>query len=414
MLFDLRSLVPVLSCILLAGCGNFVRLADDVREIRSELRIISGRIFSADCPSCPIVMTVIGGNDGLHVQNFRVLERSGDFRVTGKGNSKWLFLFQDINKDSVYQDTEKSRLLEIDSILIKNGNIDVGLLNIDTQFEGDLPVRFSSLFSLRGNGLDKIDIQLGEVVEISDVRFDEDSAEMGVWEPLGFMKTKRAGIFFLEDFDQSKTPVLLVHGINGSPRNFKKFIDKIDRNKYQVWVLNYPSGLDLKALGDALMGLLAELNHRYSFKQLHIISHSMGGLLVRELLSVCAQGKSCHYINHVVSISAPFGGIPFLGEWINNSRITVPVWKNLYSDGEFISGLFKHRIPENIESTLIFGFMNSSTLDRESGDGVIPLRSQLAMEAQLEAQLVRGFNEDHESILLNEAMIDLILQRISD
>jgi len=53
--------------------------------------------------------------------------------------------------------------------------------------------------------------------------------------------------------------VLFVHGINGTPRDFKAIIQGLDRKSFQPWVLDYPSGLDLRALGDGLVGILAEL-----------------------------------------------------------------------------------------------------------------------------------------------------------
>lgn len=48
--------------------------------------------------------------------------------------------------------------------------------------------------------------------------------------------------------------------------------------------------------------------------------------------------------------------------------------------------------------------------DSESSDGVINLSSQLRMEAQEQASQVRGYDEDHVSILTNESVIAQVNQ----
>ena len=72
------------------------------------------------------------------------------------------------------------------------------------------------------------------------------------------LKEGYAGIYFLEPYAKDKTPVLFVHGIGGSPRDLEDIIAALDRRRFQPWLMNYPSGLDIRALGDGLVGLLAE------------------------------------------------------------------------------------------------------------------------------------------------------------
>lgn len=277
-------------------------------------------------------------------------------------------------------------------------------LNTALALKRPAPVGLENIFDLRGTSLGQIDVQLGVVGNLSDARFSPEAATMGMWEPVGYMKAGRAGVFFLEPYDPARTPVLFVHGIRGTPRSFSGIIDALDRSRFQAWVLNYPSGLDLRALGDGLVGLLAELRHRYGFGTLHIVSHSMGGLLVREYLAECARAGGCEYVGSVVSISTPFAGIAAMGSWLEYARVVMPVWRNLAPDGPFLRDLFALPLPSGVSYHLLFGYRNASALSRGSGDGVIPLESQLRLAAQNEAVAVRGFNEDHVSILGNEAL----------
>ncbi len=62
--------------------------------------------------------------------------------------------------------------------------------------------------------------------------------------------------------------------------------------------------------------------------------------------------------------------------------------------------------PEELPHHLVFGYRNTSRISSRSGDGTIPLESQLRAEAQQQAVSLRGFDEDHTSILANPQLGD--------
>jgi len=93
---------------------------------------------------------------------------------------------------------------------------------------------------------------VGEVVSLSDARFDLAVAESGLWRPYDFIYKVHPGVYFLEPYAPEKTPVLFVHGINGSPAQFDFLIDRLDRERFQPWVYSYPSGAQLDASADLL------------------------------------------------------------------------------------------------------------------------------------------------------------------
>lgn len=386
---------------LLTGCGNVARLAADIRESSQQLRVVSGTLASGRCPDCEWIVVVLGDVRGEKLHNFRVFEQAGRFRLAALRDSRYLFAFQDINRDFSYQPGEPAVWHDLDPEQMAQGTPAEVALQVSTNLLRPAPAGLEDIFGLRGSSLGQIDVQLGVVSALEAPRFSPESATMGMWEPVGFMKAGRAGVFFLEPYDPRRIPVLFVHGIRGTPRSFAGIIEALDRTRFQAWVLNYPSGLDLRALGDGLVGLLAELRHRHGFGTLHIVAHSMGGLLVREYLAECARAGGCDYVSHVVSISTPFAGISALGSWLEYTRVVMPVWRNLTPDGPFLRDLFALPLPSGVSYHLLFGYRNVAALSRSSGDGVIPLESQLRSAAQSEAVAVRGFNEDHVSILGN-------------
>jgi len=80
-------------------------------------------------------------------------------------------------------------------------------------------------------------------------------------------------------------------------------------------------------------------------------------------------------------------------------------------DGPFIKNLYREKLSENVDFKLIFTYNNSE--DGPSGDGRVPLEKQLRAEAQNEATSVRGFDEDHISILSSKeatAYINTLLE----
>ena len=74
----------------------------------------------------------------------------------------------------------------------------------------------------------------------------------------------------------------------------------------------------------------------------------------------------------------------------------------------FLEDLFKLEDTSNINHYLLFGFKGNSLILSGNSDGVITINSQLRAEAQDQAYLVKGFNEDHMSILHNKELIKFI------
>ncbi|MEO1201711.1 MAG: alpha/beta hydrolase, partial [Pseudomonadota bacterium] len=113
-------------------------------------------------------------------------------------------------------------------------------------------------------------------------------------------------------------------------------------------------------------------------------------------------------------ISSPWGGVQSAQSGVKWAPTVPPVWRDIDPDSDYLAMLFDTTLPESIPYHLLFGFRQDSLLGRDSSDGVIKLESQLRLDAQEQAQLVRGFDEGHVTILSNADVISLvneILQR---
>jgi pimeloyl-ACP methyl ester carboxylesterase len=249
----------------------------------------------------------------------------------------------------------------------------------------------------------------GDVVPLSDSRFDSENANKGLWEPADFlMELLRPGVYFTEEYDPKRTPVLFVHGIGGSPREFEYLVDQMDRDSFQPWFFYYPSGLELEGLAAQLVATLTELRLRHRFDELVVVAHSMGGLVSRSFLLQQEAASPHRYIPLFVSISSPFGGMAS-AQSAENSPVMLPdSILDIATGSIFLANLFyldsetrQHLrpLPEGVVHHMIFGFRRQSSRLGESSDKTVTVASQLRPEAQAQASSIFGIDADHTGIL---------------
>jgi pimeloyl-ACP methyl ester carboxylesterase len=246
---------------------------------------------------------------------------------------------------------------------------------------------------------------IGNIASLDSPLFSRERAELGLWTPFEFVEDGGAGIYFLEPWDPERVPVLFVHGINGSPRDFTALIEALDKERYQVWVLSYPTGLRLSWVARGMYQFLDVLRHQYEFDELHVVAHSMGGLVSRGAVNLCAQNRKCTYLASYTTISTPWSGVDSASNGVKWAPTVVPVWRDLDPGSEYVTTLFDTDLPEDLPYHLLFGYRHDTVFGAESSDGVIKLRSQLRHEAQANAVSIRGYDEGHTSILENEAVL---------
>lgn len=256
--------------------------------------------------------------------------------------------------------------------------------------------------------------EFGSEATIGETRFSPPLVREGMFQPLRFIEEGRAGLFMLEPYDPKRVPVIFVHGIGGSPRDWEHVIEKLDRTTFQPWVFYYPSGFSIGLSAMMLNNAVDELHFRHSFPTSIVVAHSMGGLVARGALNVILREGREPPVHHVVTISTPWLGQEG-ARWADIGPTRVPAsWLDIAPGSPYLSELTVVRRPPDIRYTLFFGYGGRARFPPGNNDGTVSLRSMLPPELQSRANFIFGFDEDHASILSSDAMIEKLQMRMKD
>lgn len=398
-------------CILLAsvsGCSNFRHLKSDLQVIDESIDeyivnvALSENMVKQQLSTLVLVSLSDASENGIEV--YRLLSKAGKVKFSGTAELSAFFVFNDSNQDLVYQSHEAFDLVAIDRTEKSSEAIVVNLTlresSVQPAPEYLLGKDFASFKDMRG-----ITINMGTVTSLDDPHFSLQQGNKGMWQPLQFMLDGGAGVHQLQPYEKHKTPVLFVHGLSGAPTNFTDMIAALDKSKYQPWVYSYPSGYKVDVISNGLFYLLNTLQNELHYKDLHIVSHSLGGLVSRKYMQQCQQENECGYLRSYTSLSAPWGGSSGAKLGADTAPVVMPVWQNLSPDSELLAQLFAEPLPNNLPHLLMFSFLNESRLGGGNSDGVVALSSQLRRDAQQQAHALRGYNQTHAGILKSKDVI---------
>lgn len=243
-------------------------------------------------------------------------------------------------------------------------------------------------------------ISLGEVVELSDARFASDAGGSGLWKPIDFLSLNRSGIYQLEPYDPSRTPVILVYGIGGSPQDWKALIDQFDRKRYQIWFYHYPSGIRLDRSAQGLARGLAILRERYRFPECHVVAHSMGGLVARRAIRNAAALGDGNFVRQFVTISTPWGGHDAAAMGVRHMKKPVPSWIDVAPESAFLQEVYANLLPEKTTHTMLYGVIPRGPVYLSgANDGVVTVKSETDERIRKSARAVEEFPYGHVEIL---------------
>ena len=336
-----------------------------------------------------------------------LLSRPGPYMLYVTEGEYSVAAFIDFNENLIYErDDFAGRYADSGYVAVKQEQVVSGLDivvsdNADKPFDFPISIKASEYEDKRISSLENEGI-----INLDDNIFSEKYSSMGLWSPATFIMKRGVNIYSLEKYDESKTPILFIHGAGGSPRDFSYLVNNIDRNKYQPWFFYYPSGLKIEKISDMLNKKIKALHNKYKFKVLYITAHSMGGLVSRSFINNYDKEKKFDFLRLYISISTPYGGDKTAGMGVKYSPAHILCWKDLATGSEFLKRLYMKKMPPKIRFYLFFGYAGDSRFSKDFDDGIISLKSQLDPKAKSEAVLTYGFDEDHVSILSSNKMFE--------
>jgi pimeloyl-ACP methyl ester carboxylesterase len=253
----------------------------------------------------------------------------------------------------------------------------------------------------------------GSLRSLDDTIFSPQNARLGMYDPPAFLA--RAGIYFyaLAERDLGKTPIVFVHGIGGTPRDFRYVLEHIDRSRFDPWLFYYPSGENLDKIADVFAEIFFSGNIiRMRRRTLIVVAHSMGGLVVREAINHYNGDDHDRFLRLYVSLCTPYGGNADAAAGVSSAPVVPASWRDIAEGSGFLKKLYARPIPGHVDFRLFFAFRNSG--GGGSSDGTIALRSQLDPRAQFAARATYGYDETHTSILESPAMMERLNQILAE
>ncbi len=414
--YNTRHFYKAITCMLAvaaltSGCA-FIRLQENIDEF-DRLGCIKGEITTTIPATAPIVLTVIKETPQQpQLVNYIVQQQPDTFSILVDPGKYQLLAYEDKNRDMKYQTTElivKSALLKV-----KAGQQLTGvMLKIPATTNTELIDTIEQLKKHTAVNINSIKNNLGKVVTIDEPYFSQVNSSIGMWEPVRFVRQIPFGLFMLQKYNPSKIPVLFIHGIDGSPKNFKYLISKLDHKKFQPWIFYYPTGLRLGLTGNFLNNSVNELLVRYNIPKIYIVAHSMGGLVARSFINYNLKNSKKSAIKLFISISSPWQGHKMAKFGVKKAPVVMPVWYDMSPDSKFLADLYATKLPEQLPYYLLFSYKGGSNSASETNDGAVTIASQLRLDAQRAAKLVRGYDNTHTSILKSKTVSNLVNKILS-
>ncbi len=281
-----------------------------------------------------------------------------------------------------------------------------GEYSVDWEISIDVPAATSNEESLF--------FPKGTIRSLDDPLFDRSNATLGMYEPGALLETSPTMFHALEE-ETYKIPVIFVHGIGGSPRDFATIVEQLDRDRYKPWFFYYPSGADLNQLSKLFYDIfLSGKTVNSSLRPTIIVAHSMGGLVSRSALNRIKGRDSENKVELFITISSPLGGHPAAAKGEKHGLITLPSWRNLNPDSRFIEKLHAKPLPKGIDYNLIYTYKDKTDFENGKGnDGVVPLVNQLEPRAMAQADTQLAINNTHTGVLEDPQAIEHIINAIN-
>jgi len=393
-------------------------LRKDLGAIVRDHGFFVGQISGTDDGSNILVGLFNREQGGLSISNFRTVSSGESFYMLVSKADYTMFAFADSNGDFVYQSGEPAARVDDPFVnwfgdMQLKGPLDYESLQIEqikltntVVLEQDVDFSLSTLRKDAGAAENFL-----RVASWDDEMFSPENAKRSLWEPSWFQKELGYGLYVLEEFNPTKKSIVLVHGITDSPRVFKYLATAIPAD-YQLLLFHYPSGFSLEYTSGVLHAALDELNRRDQLPQLDIIAHSMGGLVVKGMLTQANEALQ-QRLRLFISIATPFSGHASAKTGTKWSPVVAPAWWAMVPGSDYLQVIDALDMSQRPIHHLIFAFSRTADGKSAGDDGVVTVKSQLASSAQRNATAVYGIADSHKGVIGNPctaALVTAILQ----
>jgi pimeloyl-ACP methyl ester carboxylesterase len=412
------SLGLVLSGFVISSCA-IKDLRDDLDAAKQEYGYFKGQANSADDGSNLLIGLFERDADSISIANIRTVNSGEPFYMLVPKADYMVLAFSDSNGDFVYQRGEPAARVDNPTInwfsdMKLRGRIDYEALQteqIELTSTAVLEQKIDmSLTALRQGT--RASENLLRVVSWDDEIFSTENANRGLWEPSWFQKEVGFGLYVLKEFDPAKNSILLVHGIDDTPRVFETLANAIPAD-YQLLLFHYPSGFPLEYTSYILNELLDELIRRNQIPQLDIIAHSMGGLVGKGVLHQADEALR-QRLRLFISIASPFGGHAAAEIGTKWSPVVAPVWWAMTPGSQYLQKISGLDLSQGPSHHLIFTFSHETDGKSEGDDGVVTVKSQLTQSAQRNATAIYGIADSHTGVVNNPCTSALLTAILRD
>lgn len=345
------------------------------------------------------------------VLNYKKLEKTGYYGFLVPVGSVAVFGFVDENGNRKYDQGELSGSYNEGSpVYLDNGRM---LYKVDFKLSvaNEIPDKFKKMSIARKVNSDYIvkKPEPGTVAGMNHYYFDPGFGALGMWRPLELSSLQGPTVFMLRDYNPDKIPVLFVHGISGTPFDWKFVAENIDLDKYQVLVFQYPSGFRLDGVVAALDYEVSSIVAKHGIKEMILVAHSMGGLVSRTFVQRFHNQKEGSLIKKFISISSPYGGHDLAAFGVRKeTKSFVPVWIDMVPGSDFQKRMSE--TPLNVPFYLFYGNRPHNSEKSSDSDGTVSVKSMLSENVAKDALEIFQFEEDHTSILNSKEVVKKLME----
>jgi len=408
----------MISGLVISSCA-LKDLKDDLVAAEQAYGFFKGHVAGSDDGSNLLIGLFKRDETSMSITNIRTVSSGESFYMLVPDADYTVLAFSDSNGDFAYQPGEPAA--RIDDPVIN------WFRDMQLQSRMDFDALLTQQIELTNTTvLDQtLDLSLAavrkelkasenflRVVSWDEDKFSAENVERGMWEPGSFQTEIGYGLYLLREFDPTQKSILLVHGINDSPRVFETLVTAIPED-YQLLLFHYPSGLSLEYTSYTLNEALDELIRRYQIPQLDVIAYSMGGLVSKGMLNL-ADETLRQRLRLFISIASPFGGHAAAEMGTQWSPVVAPVWWDMAPNSPYLQEISTLDLSQGPSHHLIFSFSHEAGGKREGDDGVVTVESQLTESAQRNATAVYGIADSHTGVVNNPCTSALLTAILRD